>query len=368
MKPEDISPATDDLLIRRQNIMLRDRLFHIQQQLRIRKEADALLPEDQKTILNKEEWNKRSVRERIQKTLEDKDNRSQLFPGILNTLDNNSVKIEGASEFKNTELEGKNLEEYNKIQNSYFLLQKEFDDKKTDLDKILYLMDINSSQEYVDEKTRDKVDDAIMKLIERNLTTNMVREYIKYRNDLLRAFYRQVQDKISTMGEVPAEYIDEDAVETEVDEMLKKAKKNASKNSEKPAKIDEDEFRKQARDRLIRENYAIYLLIKEKTDDVNEKTDRIFYRLLFSNRNMSLDHELGRGDETYTKLTVDICRNENAKEKQERDDGNRYFETISLKCKFLKKKYRNEIGGLLKESSDRRGQEFIVKTLEKAGL
>ena len=173
------------------------RFEYIKKLLQDRIDADALLPDDQKTILSKEDWEKKENRERLEKSLQDNED---FFPGLLG----DRVEIEGAShemrymsDRLNVESEKKEEAEYEKL---YESLKNDLLEKKTPEAKVDFMIELIRWQTYhtVGPYNRHLFDTVRSRLLEETVDMAFLKAYQRKKLEALDWLYKEVDKKLNS--------------------------------------------------------------------------------------------------------------------------------------------------------------------------
>jgi hypothetical protein len=183
-----------------------ERLEYVKEKLRERKERDALLPPEAKTILKKEDWEKPENRNRLEALLQNQ--REQLFPQLFGDY----ALIEGASHNGIPLNHGKHadhIKEYEKkYEKMYVSLKKAVTGAKNKEEKVDILSKFGNTQAFsIDEMEFQIYLDVTDRVINETLNKDDIRFIVYKRNLLQMQIADLVNKKLNDPGfKVPDEY------------------------------------------------------------------------------------------------------------------------------------------------------------------
>ena len=206
LKVDDLGKITGGLLNKNALLSFSERLEHIKQVLQKRMDREKTLPEGQRTILTKEEWDKPENRERLEKSL--RKEQKQLFPECITK----NTEIEGAGH-EGTLKKGNPDEEYMlREEKEYFTVYSALKDQvsraKDNEEKLKILKACLTGNMYdVKGITREKYHIAAQRILEEETNPDFLRTLQKKKIELDARVAEIVEEKTQDKNfTVPPEY------------------------------------------------------------------------------------------------------------------------------------------------------------------
>ena len=268
LKVEDIYKITGGLVSKEDVRYFSDRLAYIKGLLQKRIDADAKLSDNEKTILTREEWNKRENAERIEEKLQG--NNPQFYPELFGE----HIEIQGAShkfkyeakdkkDEKQNQAEQKSESEYNRL---YYTIRDEFLNQKTDADKVDFLLKIYSCSFFASTRriNHEAVKSLVFRVFGEYGSKSLFVAYNTKKLKLLKKIYDLVEAKLKDPDlKVPEVYTER--IKKENQEELNKKLSKLTEDNEK-----EDENKKTEED-LNKEREKLRKEYEKKTEIKLEK-------------------------------------------------------------------------------------------------